>query len=210
MQYKPHMISKARVHVDPDADFTPARFPANEFWKGRNRPREHNPPAMKYQIYQTKNDLLHPLREAARFGAAWVRAWDIGCLTPPLFRAMGAAGEMFSEAKLTHHRPDFGIMTVPVGNRTAVITEEAADDTPFGTLLHFKKDIAVEQPRVLLVAPMSGHFATLLRQTVRTMLPDHDLYNTEWKNARDIPPSDGIFGFDSYVEHLIRFQRVMG
>jgi poly(3-hydroxybutyrate) depolymerase len=62
----------------------------------------------------------------------------------------------------------------------------------------------------MLVAPMSGHFATLLRQTVRTMLPDHDLYITDWKNARDIPPSDGIFGFDSYVEHLIRFQRVMG
>jgi poly(3-hydroxybutyrate) depolymerase len=170
----------------------------------------HDQPAMKYQIYQTKDDLLHPLREAARFGAAWVRAWDLGSMTPPLFRAIGAAGEIFAEARLTHHRPDYGITTAPVGNRTAVITEEAADDTPFGTLLHFRKDITVEQPRVMLVAPMSGHFATLLRQTVRTMLPDHDLYITDWKNARDIPPSDGIFGFDSYVEHLIRFQRVLG
>jgi poly(3-hydroxybutyrate) depolymerase len=62
----------------------------------------------------------------------------------------------------------------------------------------------------MLVAPMSGHFATLLRQTVRTMLPDHDLYITDWKNARDIPPSDGTFGFDSYTEHLIRFQRAIG
>jgi poly(3-hydroxybutyrate) depolymerase len=167
-------------------------------------------PAMKYQIYQTKDDLLHPLREAARFGAAWVRAWDLGCLTPPLFRVMGAAGEMFSEARLTHTRPDYGITTVPVGNRTAVITEEATDDTPFGTLLHFRKDLAIEQPRVMLVAPMSGHFATLLRQTVRTMLPDHDLYITDWKNARDIPPEAGRFGFDSYVEHLIRFQRALG
>jgi poly(3-hydroxybutyrate) depolymerase len=170
----------------------------------------YDPLAMKYQIYQTKDDLLHPLREAARFGAAWVRAWDLGCMTPPLFRAVGAASELFAEARLTHHRPDYGITTVQIGNRTAVITEETADDTPFGTLLHFRKDIAVEQPRVMLVAPMSGHFATLLRQTVRTMLPDHDLYITDWKNARDIPPSDGIFGFDSYVEHLIRFQRVMG
>src|SRR6202453_4380010 len=98
---------------------------------------------MKYQIYQTKNDLLHPLREAARFGAAWVRAWDPGEFTPPLFRAMGAAGEIFSEAHLTHHRPDYGIPTVPVGNRTAVITEVAADDTPFATLLHFRKDLDV-------------------------------------------------------------------
>ena len=87
-------------------------------------------PDMKYQIYQTKNDLLHPLREAARFGAAWVKAWDMGGLTPPLFRAMGAAGEIFAEAHLTHHRPDFGIGTVPVGERTTLVTEEIADDTP--------------------------------------------------------------------------------
>ena len=166
---------------------------------------------MKYQIYQTKNDLLHPLRgERHRFGAAWVNAWDMGCLTPPLFRAMGAAGEMFSEARLTHLRPDYGITTVPVGDRSVLVTEEAADDTPFGTLLHFRKDITAEQPRVLLAAPMSGHFATLLRQTVRTMLPDHDLYITDWKNARDIPPEAGSFGFDAYVEHLIRFQQAIG
>jgi len=125
---------------------------------------------MKYQFYQTRDDLLHPVREAARFGAAWVRAWDLGCLTPPLFRAIGAASEIFAEAHLTHRRPDYGITAAPVGNRTAAIAEEAADDTPFGTLLHFRKDLTVEQPRVLLVAPMSGHFATLLRQTVRTML----------------------------------------
>ena len=74
------------------------------------------------------------------------------------------------------------------------MTEEAADDTPFGTLLHFRKDADVVQPRVLLVAPMSGHFATLLRGTVKTMLPDHDVYITDWKNARDIPLSDGAFG----------------
>ena len=59
--------------------------------------------------------------------------------------------------------------------------------TPFGTLLHFKKDIEQAQPRVLLVAPLSGHFATLLRATVRTMLPEHDVYITDWHNARDVP-----------------------
>jgi poly(3-hydroxybutyrate) depolymerase len=165
---------------------------------------------MKYRIYQAKHDLLHPWREAARFNAAWVRAWDLGSLTPSLFRAAGAANEIFAEARLTHVRPEFGISAVEVGNRAATIREVAADDTPFGTLLHFKKDIAVEQPRVLLVAPMSGHFATLLRQTVRTMLPDHDLFITDWKNARDIPPEAGEFGFDSYVAHLIRFQRAIG
>ena len=64
--------------------------------------------------------------------------------------------------------------------------EEAAHVTPFGTLLHFKKDIDAEQPRVLLVAPLSGHFATLLRGTVRTMLPEHDVYITDWHNMRDV------------------------
>ena len=74
------------------------------------------------------------------------------------------------------------------------MAEEAADDTPFGTLLHFRKDSAIVQPRVLLVAPMSGHFATLLRGTVEVMLPEHDVYITDWKNARDMPLSAGRFG----------------
>jgi poly(3-hydroxybutyrate) depolymerase len=200
MQYKHHPTSKARAHVDLAADFTSGLF----------QTEASDQPAMKYQLYQTKDDLLHPLREAARFGAGWVRAWDLGCLTPPLFRMIGAAEQMFSDAHLTHHRPDFGIVSVPVGNRTVGVMEEIADDTPFGSLLHFRKDITTEQPRVLLAAPMSGHFATLLRQTVRTMLPDHDLYITDWKNARDIPPAAGTFGFDSYVEHLIRFQQTIG
>jgi poly(3-hydroxybutyrate) depolymerase len=165
---------------------------------------------MKYEIFQAKNDLLHPLREAARYGAAWVRAWDIPGVTPAAFRALGAVGEIVANAKLTHVRPDFGIRSVQIGNIEVGVTEEATDDTPFGTLLHFRKDTKVEQPRVLLVAPMSGHFATLLRGTVRTMLVDHDLYITDWKNARDVPPEAGTFGFDAYVEHLMRFQRVLG
>jgi poly(3-hydroxybutyrate) depolymerase len=77
-------------------------------------------------------------------------------------------------------------------------------------LLRFRKDTAVVQPRVLVVAPMSGHFATLLRGTVAVLLPDHDVYITDWKNARDIPVSDGVFGFDEYVDHLIRFMEAIG
>ena len=77
--------------------------------------------------------------------------------------------------------------------------------TPFGSLLHFIKDSAPEQPRMLLVAPMSGHFATLLRGTVKTLLQDHDVYITDWHNPRDIPLETGKFGLDEYTEHLIRF-----
>jgi len=82
--------------------------------------------------------------------------------------------------------------------------------TPFATLLHFKKDVQVTQPRVILVAPLSGHFATLLRATVATMLPEHDVYITDWHNARDIALLHGRFGFDDYIEHLIRFLEVIG
>ena len=106
-------------------------------------------------------------------------------------RQFAAGLTIFAEAGLTHQRPPFGIPAVTLGNQSIAVTEEAADDTPFGTLLHFRKDSPVIQPRVLLVAPMSGHFATLLRGTVEVMLPEHDVYITDWKNARDIPLSDG-------------------
>ena len=90
------------------------------------------------------------------------------------------------------------------------VVEEAVDDTPFAALLRFRVDTPEPRPKVLLVAPMSGHFATLLRATVRTMLADHDVHITDWKNARDVPLAAGRFDFDSYVEHLIRFQRALG
>jgi polyhydroxyalkanoate depolymerase len=90
------------------------------------------------------------------------------------------------------------------------VYEDAADVTPFGTLLHFKKDAAVDQPRVLVVAPLSGHFATLLRGTVSTLLPEHDVYLTDWHNARDVSLSHGRFGLDEYVDHIIRFLEVIG
>ncbi len=82
--------------------------------------------------------------------------------------------------------------------------------TPFGTLLRFAKDAEAKQPQVLVVAPLSGHFATLLRGTVQTLLRDHDVYVTDWHNARDVPLSAGAFGFDDYVEHVMRFIEILG
>src|ERR1044072_7914397 len=98
--------------------------------------------------------------------------------------------------------------TVMVGNEELPGREEAAYATPFGTLLHFAKDVAAPQPRVLLVAPLSGHFATQLRNTPKTLRPEHDVYITDWHNARDAPPSAGRFGFDDYVEPLIKFLEI--
>ena len=163
---------------------------------------------MLYQAYQASSDFSLPARALAGFALTAHNA--IPGLSSPAMRNLTAAYELISRARLTHIRPDYGIRSVTVGNREVAVTEERAHVTPFGTLLRFRKDIDTEQPRVLVVAPLSGHFATLLRGTVRTMLPEHDVYITDWHNARDVPLSAGHFGFDDYVTHLIEFLEAIG
>jgi poly(3-hydroxybutyrate) depolymerase len=165
---------------------------------------------MMYQLYQAQSDMLFPLRQFARVGASLTGLFDISACTPPLLRHVAAGLTLFADSGLTHQRPPFGFASVALGDQNVAVIEESADDTPFGTLLHFRKDSAVIQPRVLLLAPMSGHFATLLRGTVEVMLPEHDVYITDWKNARDILLSEGRFGLDEFIDHIIRWLGVMG
>jgi poly(3-hydroxybutyrate) depolymerase len=165
---------------------------------------------MIYKMYQAQADLLYPARQMARLSAGLLRAMDLGQFTPSPLRQFGAACDLLANGALTHSRPDYGFKSAKMGSQIVDVTEESRFETPFGTLLRFRKDTTAVQPRVLVVAPMSGHFATLLRGTVSVLLPDHDVYITDWKNARDIPLSDGTFGFDEYVDHLIRFLEVMG
>src|SRR5262249_33777786 len=165
---------------------------------------------MLYQAYQAHSDIMVPVRALAGMVVANMGPTLNGFSNSSVVRNLTAAYELISRSGLTHHRPAFDIPSVTVGNREVAVTEEPALVTPFGTLLHFKKDIAATQPRVLLVAPLSGHFATLLRSTVRTMLPEHDVYITDWHNARDIAPTDGRFGFDEYIAHVIRFLEAIG
>ena len=168
---------------------------------------------MLYQAYQAQSDIMVPVRMLANMASSHLGGMLNGSAGQPHTRHLsnlGAAYELIGRAGLTHERPPFFIDSVMVGNREVAVREEAAHVTPFGTLLHFKKDIETAQPRVLMVAPLSGHFATLLRNTVRTMLPEHDVFITDWHNARDVSPKDGRFGFDEYVEHLITFLEVMG
>jgi len=162
---------------------------------------------MLYQAYQAHSDIMVPVRALAGLAMAG-SGWQPADHT--VLRNLTAAYELIARAGLTHQRPPFGIDRVTVGNREVEVTEEVTLTTPFATLVHFKKDVAQAQPRVLLVAPLSGHFATLLRSTVRTMLPEHDVYITDWHNARDVPTREGRFGFDDYVDHLIRFLEAIG
>jgi poly(3-hydroxybutyrate) depolymerase len=163
---------------------------------------------MLYALYQTAADMMLPMRTWAT--ATGQTLAGSGGTTQESWRAAGALCEMMSRATLTHRRPSFGIDEITVGNRTVPVREEEVLATPFGTLLRFAKEGIGPQPRVLLVAPLSGHFATLLRDTVRVLLPDHDVHITDWANARDVGLWNGRFGFDEYVEHLIRFLEAMG
>ena len=163
-----------------------------------------------YQMYQASVDLAAPVRAYARMATTVLRGPIADAWAPFGSRTVTAAYEMVARAGLVHERPAFGIDAVRVGEEDVPIHEEVADGTPFATLLHFRREHATPLPRVLLVAPMSGHFATLLRATVRTMLPDHDVYLTDWHNARDVSLADGRFGADEYVDHVIRFLERIG
>ena len=146
---------------------------------------------------------------AASFGDLFGRHW-FGLPQTQFQRGFAAACRMFAEGRLSHQRPPFGIDRVKIGNAAVPVIEEKIRVTPFSTLLRFAKETPQPQPRVLLVAPMSGHFATLLRHTVRTMLPEHDIYITDWHNARDVPLSAGDFDFDDFIDHIIQCLEVMG
>jgi poly(3-hydroxybutyrate) depolymerase len=163
---------------------------------------------MMYQAYQAFDDLAAPVRAMAGM-AAWSFARGAESGNTHL-RRLAATYELIARMRLTHKRPAFGIDSLMVGKQIVEVREDSAYSTPFGRLLHFKKDVSTPQPRVLLVAPMSGHFATLLRATVETMLPEHDVYITDWYNARNISLLNGHFGFDNFIEHIIKFMEVIG
>ncbi len=167
-------------------------------------------PELIYLAYQAASDIMEPMRAMAAAWTAALAPLDAEAAHTFAWRRFAAGCELLARAGLSHHRPAFGISSVTVSRREVPVYERAADVTPFGTLLQFKKDVPIDQPRVLVLAPLSGHFATLLRGTVITLLPEHDVYLTDWHNARDVSLSHGRFGLDEYVDHIIRFLEAIG
>ncbi len=165
---------------------------------------------MLYQSYQAQADLTWPLRTAAK----WFRPiWEIPGLDAVTLggsRHVVASCKLLALSEITHRRPPWGIDTIDIAGAPIPVTEQVVVSNPFGTLLRFCKADAPPQPKVLVVAPMSGHFATLLRDTVRTVLQDHDVYVTDWHNVRDVPLAEGRFGLDEYIQTLIDFLAAMG
>ncbi|WP_424927359.1 polyhydroxyalkanoate depolymerase [Amaricoccus tamworthensis] len=162
---------------------------------------------MLYHAYEMTHAAISPMRTAARMGRE--------VISNPLnpfsqyygSRAMSAALEMFINATRRYGKPEFDISSVRIGRTDVPVREEIVWSKPFCNLLHFRRDSrTVERrndPRVLMVAPMSGHYATLLRGTVEAMLPDHDVYITDWVDARDVPVVEGSFDLDDYTDYLM-------
>ncbi|MGA9138170.1 MAG: polyhydroxyalkanoate depolymerase [Methylovirgula sp.] len=157
---------------------------------------------MLYRAYQTYSEASEPMRAIARTGTDIGRLFNgIGDLG--ISKRLSAGLELIARSRLTHTRPSYGVRSIVVDGEEIAVREETLLSLPFCDLIRFSKDSAVAQPKMLIVAPLSGHFATLLRDTVKTLLRDHEVYITDWKNARDVPLSDGPFGFEDYVDYII-------
>jgi len=165
---------------------------------------------MLYQLFQGLTDLTEPMRRLAE-ASLRARPFLGESGRTPFADSVFAAMDMIANTKLTSSRPSYRIDDVLSGNMDVAVREEVIAATPFCDLLHFAKvEGSVDQPKILLVAAMSGHFATLLRNTVQVLLRDHDVYITDWKNARDVPLSAGRFGFEDYVDHIVYFLEEIG
>jgi polyhydroxyalkanoate depolymerase len=167
---------------------------------------------MLYPAYEARRAILGVLGRALEGPTASLGA-NLGPLGATLpIRAALAWSQVSQTLQLTHDRPEFGVSSVVSGGMDVDVVEEVVTATPFASLLRFTKagGSAHAQPKVLIVPGLAGHFATLVRATVSTMLADHDVYVADWHNARDVPVSAGRFGFDEYVEHLIEFLREVG
>lgn len=130
----------------------------------------------------------------------------------PVSRQMAASCELMHRLGKDYQKPAWGLNTTEINGEQIAVSEETFIHKPFCNLVHFVREgvAAGTDPRVLLVAPMSGHHATLLRDTVRALLPNHDVYVTDWIDARMVPLSDGEFGLDDYVRYVRQFLQDLG
>jgi poly(3-hydroxybutyrate) depolymerase len=128
----------------------------------------------------------------------------------PLARAFSSAGEALERATRRYPKPPFALAATQIDGRAVAVREVPVLETPFCNLIHFERDIQRADPKVLVVAPLSGHHASLLRDTVARLLPNHDLYLTDWIDARLVPLAAGRFDLDDYIDHVQRFLRALG
>lgn len=165
---------------------------------------------MLYQLYDVYQASLTP----ARISAELVKNSMQNPFMPASYtlfgRTMAASAEMFERATRKFGKPEFGLHTTMIDGKAVEVCEVDVLQKPFCTLTRFKRRTRRNDPKVLVVAPISGHYATLLRGTVEALLPHHDVYITDWEDARQVPLSAGRFNLDDYVAYLLEFFRLLG
>jgi poly(3-hydroxybutyrate) depolymerase len=165
---------------------------------------------MLYDAYEVQRSFLAGASKLAGLGAGWLNnpsnPWGYSSMGP----MVAASLEVFAHASAPRGKPEFGLLETKVGKATVAVDEDIILRKPFGQLKRFRKVDAKAGPPLLIVAPMSGHYATLLRGTVERMLPGFDVYITDWRDAKLVPLSDGTFDLDDYIDYLIEFLEVIG
>jgi poly(3-hydroxybutyrate) depolymerase len=165
---------------------------------------------MLYDAYEVQRSLLAGASKLAGLGAGWLNnpsnPWGYSSMGP----VVAASLEVFAHAAAPRGKPEFGIDSVRIGGKDVPVHEEILLRKPFGQLKHFYREGHGKGPHLLIVAPMSGHYATLLRGTVERLLPTADVYITDWRDAKMVPLADGHFDLDDYVDYLIEFLDLIG
>jgi len=171
---------------------------------------------MLYQLHEMQRSLLHPLMQWAEASSKLFTNPVSPFAHTPFSQRIAAGYELMYRLGKEYEKPEFGIKQAVVNGKQVHIDERVVDNKPFCKLLHFRKDLsekefkALKQPTVLLVAPLSGHHATLLRDTVQALLSEHDVYITDWIDARLVPLSEGAFHLNDYVKYVQEFIRLLG
>jgi poly(3-hydroxybutyrate) depolymerase len=165
---------------------------------------------MLYNAYEMQRSLLAGASTLANIGAGWMQNPS----NPFAYSGMGpivsSALDVFAHASSPRGKPEFGLAATTIGGKVVAVHEEIVLRKPFGQLKRFRREGIEGSPRLLIVAPMSGHYATLLRGTVERMLPGHDVYITDWRDAKLVPTSEGGFDLDDYIDYLIAFLEHIG
>lgn len=165
---------------------------------------------MLYDAYEMQRSWLAGASRLADMGAGWLSNPSNPFAYAGMSPMIAASLEVFSHAAAPRGKPEFAITHTVVDHAEVPVHEEIVFRKAFGQLKHFVREGVETGPRLLIVAPMSGHFATLLRGTVARMLPRHDVYITDWRDAKLAPVSEGRFDLDDYIDYLIEFLHAIG
>ncbi|WBX89608.1 polyhydroxyalkanoate depolymerase [Achromobacter mucicolens] len=168
---------------------------------------------MLYQLHEMQRAFLTPFAAFTDAGSQLFSSPYSPLAYTPISRQMAAGYELMTRIGKEYQKPAWSLPTTQIGGKSVRVIEAVAMDKPFCRLVHFQRDVRLagkNDPKVLLVAPLSGHHATLLRDTVRALLPNHDLYVTDWVDARMVPLSAGPFHLNDYVRYVQDFIRHLG